>query len=336
MIVLLWISLLLFPIVIGGGILTIAYGKKNTYKITLSESILLGIIACIGAAEAVHVLGLMKHLSLSTCGKIWGILLLALGVVSVIGMIFLCKNKKERLFAFKGATLEYSMVPFLFVGLLLFQALFVFCTKPIAIAGDITMETVQSFLNEDGIYKVMPLTGRPNENLIPMRYSVLSLPTVYSMLSQLFGQDPGLVVYHVVPVLVMIVVYFSYYHLSGVLFGMKALKKRYLFLVIVALLILFFDGSFASNGFGVLHGGYLGTTVRNMVLVPYVVAVSLQKQWWKAVLCILAEACIVWTFWGLGVCVVVVLGMAVLTGLEKKKGKVHKIFQIFRDEGDLA
>lgn len=335
MIVLLWVSLLLFPVTIGSGILSIAYRKKNTYRITLSESIILGMIACIGTAEAVHVLGLVKHVRLGTCGKIWGLLLLCLCVAAVMGIVFLCKNKKERLFNMKGASLEYSVIPFLFIALLLFQALFVFCMKPVSVAGDITIETVQSFLHEDGIYTVMPLTGKPNENLIPMRYAILGLPTMYTMLSRMFGQDVQVLVCHVVPVVILILSYLSYYHLSGVLFGAKAMKKRYLFLVIVALCVFFFDGSLASYGFGLLHGGYLGTTIRNMILIPYAVAAALQKQWWKTVLCVLAEACIVWTFWGMGACVPVVLGIAVLTGLDKN-GKVSKIFRIFDDKEEAT
>lgn len=336
MIVLLWVSLLLYPVIIGSGILSIAYSKKGTYRITLSESIILGMIACIGTAETVHVLGLVKHVPLGTCSKIWGFLLSVLCVVAVVVIVFWCKNKRERFFNMKDASLEHSVIPLLFIALLLFQALFVFCMKPICVAGDISIETVQSFLHEDGIYRVMPLTGKINENMIPMRYAILGLPTLYAMLSQMFGQDVQVLVYHVIPVLVLMLSYLSYYYLSGVLFGTKAIKKRYLFLVIVALCVLFFDGSFASSGFGLLHGGYLGTTIRNMILIPYAVAAALKKQWWKAILCVLAEACIVWTFWGMGACVPIVLGIAVLTGLDKKKGKVSKIFRIFGDKEDAA
>ena len=336
MIVLLWLCLIIIPSVIGFGILTIAYGKKSTYRMTLSEGAILGMIACIGISEAVHIVGLFKNVSLQTCGKIWGIFLAAICMLSLIMVSFLYKKQKERFAVCKVPSLSYSAIPFLFIGLLLLQALFVFCMSPITISGDITVETTRSFLSEDGIYKVLPLTGRPNENLIPMRYSILCLPTVYAMLSQLFHQDAELVVCHVVPVVILLVTYLSFYYLSGVLFGREDAKKRYLFLTVVALFVWFSDGSFASGGFGLLHGGYLGTTIRNMVLVPYVFAVTLQKQWWKAILCILAEVCIVWTFWGLGVCAVVFAGIGLLTIVDNKKGKVHRLLQIFRDKEDLA
>lgn len=336
MIVLLWLCLILVPLFIGSGILTIAYRKKSTYQVTLSESAVLGIIAGIGISETVHVLGIFKNMSLQTCGKVWGLVLLAAGVLSAALLFFWQRKSKLRFLTVKSPALSYSVIPFVFVGLLLFQTLFVFCMEPIAVAGDITSETVRSFLSEDGIYKVMPLTGRPNENLIPMRYSILCLPTVYAMLSQIFQQDAELVICHVVPVVVLLISYLCYWHLSGVLFGAEDAKKRYLFLLIVALFVLFSDGSASSAGFGLLHGGYLGTTIRNMILVPYVFATALQKQWWKAILCILAETCIVWTLWGLGVCVVIVAGIGLLTILEKKNSKVQKMLQIFRDKEDLA
>lgn len=336
MIVLLWLCLIIIPPIIGLGILAIAYGKRSTYQMTFSEGAILGLIASLGISEAVHILGIFKKVSLQTCGKLWGILLAVICVVSLVVVFFLYKKQKDKFCLLKVPALSYSAIPFLFIGLLLVQALFIFCTKPIAISGDITVETTRSFICEDGIYKVLPLTGRANENLIPMRYSVLCLPTVYAMLSQLFGQDAELVVCHVAPVVILLVSYLGFYYLSGVLFGTEAAQKRYMFLVVVALFVWFSDGSFASNGFGLLHGGYLGTTIRNMILVPYAFSVTLQKQWWKAILCIFAEACIVWTFWGLGVCAVVFAGIGLLTILDSKNKKVHRVLQIFRDKEDLA
>lgn len=336
MIVLLWLCLIIIPSAIGLGILTIVYRKRSTYQITFSEGAILGIIVCIGISEAVHILGMFKNVSLQVCNSLWGLFLLAVSVLSFILIFLFYKKQRDRLAVWKVSTLAYSAIPFLFVGILLLQTLFVFCRNPIVISGDIMVETTRSFLSEDGIYRVLPLTGRANEDLIPLRYSVLCLPTVYAMLSQLFHQDAELIICHIVPVVILLVSYLSYYYLSGVLFGWEAAKKRYTFLVVVALFVWFSDGSFATSGFGLLHGGYLGTTVRNMVLVPYAVAVSLQKQWWKAILCVFAEACIVWTFWGLGVCTVILAGIGLLTILDKKRGKAHKLLQIFRNKEDLA
>lgn len=335
MIVLMWLCLILLPLITGSGVLTIVYRKRASYDITFSESGVMGVVACIGISEVVHVAGLFGNLPLKTCGRIWGITLLAVMLFCGVILSCLCRNKKERMPVFRKTVLERSGIPFLFISVLLFQMLFVFCMKSVMIPGDITIETVQSFLAENGIYRVMPLTGQVSESGMPLRYSVLCLPTIYAMLCQIFGVNVQLTVCHVVPVVLLLIMYLSFYHLSGVLFGANAYKKRYLFLFIVAVLLLFMDGGVASDGYAALHGGYLGTSVRNLILVPYTFAVTLERQWWKAVLCVLAEACIAWTFWGLGVCLAIFVGVFLITILDKKSTRMHNILQIFR-KGNLG
>ncbi len=336
MLVLLWICLLMLPLVIGSSILTIMYNKNQKCDITLSESAVLGIIAVIGISEVVHVAGFFMDFSLKKCSLLWGIGLLAVGSAAGLITLLFLKDKKKRISLLRTETSERTVIPFVFIGMLLVQLLFVYCVKPIVIPGDITLETVQSFLAEDGVYRVMPLTGQESAGGVPMRYGILCLPTMYAMLCHLFKADVQLLTCHVIPVIVLLTAYLSCYHLSGVLFGRSAVRKRYFFLLVVAVLFFFTDKGVFMNGYGALHGGYLGTTIRNLVLVPYALAVCLEKQWWKAVLCILAEACIVWTLWGLGVCVVIVAGIALFTVLCEKCQRVQKLLQIFRDEEDLA
>ena len=67
----------------------------------------------------------------------------------------------------------------------------------------------------------------------------------------------------------------------------------------------------AMDGFGLLFSGWRGVTIRNLVLVPYAVSLSLRKMYLHALLCALAEACVLWTFYGLGVCVVVIAGICI-------------------------
>ena len=67
---------------------------------------------------------------------------------------------------------------------------------------------------------------------------------------------------------------------------------------------------YGMDGFGVLSCGYRGVTIRNDVLVPWLLSLCLRKRWGAAILCVLAEACIVWTFYGFGVCAAVTAGMA--------------------------
>ena len=120
---------------------------------------------------------------------------------------------------------------------------------------------------------------------------------------------------HIVPIVVLAAAYLAYYRLSETLFGRAALGKRFLFLLIVAVILWVSDGAVYLDGYGALHSGYMGTSIRNLVLIPYVLCAALEKRWWKVVLGILAEACIAWTFWGCGVCVVMAVGILILQGI---------------------
>ena len=337
MICLLWISLILLPVLIGNGILALFYGKNTTYDITVSESCVLGFIACIGVSEVIHAAGYLLGWSLRKCTGLWGLALLAVSAVAVLLFVFLLRGHfRERIALCKGYKFDKTVVPFVFLGVVLLQMLFIFCTLPIFTVGDITLETVQSFLAEDGIYRVLPLTGQVSEQGVPLRYGILCLPTVYAMLSTIFGIEAQLLVCHVIPVAILGISYMSHYYLSGVLFGEKAYGKRFMFLLAVSLIFLFTDTGIFSNGYGILHSGYLGTAIRNLILVPYLFGATLEKRWWKAVLCILAEACINWTLWGMGICVVILIGMLLLSIAEQKCPRLRNCLQIFREKEDLT
>lgn len=336
MIVLLWLSLILIPLVTGMGLLSVFYAKKHEYEITVSEGFVLGSIACIGLMEVIHMIGLVGDLALAQVKILLGIAILVLTCLSVVFLVVLAIKQKKRLGIFVKHQNARTVFPFLFLALLLIQLLYVYCAEAMVTPGDIILETVQSFLAEEGIYRVMPLTGEVSEFGLPLRYKILCLPTLYALLSESFQVDAQLLVCNIIPVVVLAGMYFSYYYLSGVLFGKSAVGKRYLFLLLVAMLIFFMDGGVASNGYSGLHSGYLGTSIRNLILVPYVFAASLEKRWWKAMLCVLAEACIAWTFWGCGVCLVIGLGMFVLSLVETRCPKLHSFMQIFREKEDLA
>lgn len=336
MIVLLWLGLFFIPQVVGMGLLTVFYKKDKNYDITAAEGFVLGTIVCIGLVQVGHMAGLFMNLSLKNVGIFLGGLCLFFVIGSLAVLLAMLIKQRERFTLWGGRKKEKTILPFVFIALALFQMLFVFCMKPLDTPGDITLETVQSFLAEDGIYRVMPLTGTVSESGMPLRYKILCLPTLYAMLCRAFQVEASLLVCHIIPVIVLAGMYFSYYHLSGVLFGKEAIKKRYLFMILVAMLLIFTDSGVFSNGYGGLHSGYLGTSVRNLILVPYALAATLEKRWWKAVLCVLAEVCIAWTLWGCGVCLVILLGMFIITLLEDRCPKVRKFMQIFREKEDLT
>lgn len=332
MIILAWASLLLLPFLLGLGIMTIVYRKKTECFIGLSDCYLIGLIACIGISFVVHMLGYLTDMSLQKVGVFLLVSLLGITAIGAgIGWNGVRKNRQRYLIRRDVGTMSKGL-PLVFLSILLVQLLYVFCRNPLVVPGDITLETVQSFLAEDGIYRVLPLTGMTSESGVPFRYGILCLPTVYAVLAQGFHLEPELVVCHMVPVVMLGSTYLAYERLGESLFGAEQCKKKYWFLIMVALILFFAEGSVFQDGYAALHSGYMGTSIRNLILVPFTFSAMMQKRYWKAVLCILAEVCIAWTFWGFGVCVIVTLGMLILDLLESKVAFVSKFLQIFRQK----
>ncbi len=262
--------------------------------ISLADLYVAGFIVCIGAAEVAHLAGLFLGLGMGEVTIIWaGIFaLLLLGC----GIIWWKLGRKPR-----GEQPCHKGLPICFLLLVLFQMLYIFCMQQVVTSGDITLETVTTFLYEDGIHRVNPVTGGAYVNPLSMGYKILCLPTLYGAVCKLTGLLPEIVVCHIVPILVLGGCYSAYYKLSELLFG-KHLGKRYTFMILVASVLWLMDGGSYLDGYGIFQAGYLGTTIRGMILIPYTLQGGLDKQWWKCVLCILAEACVCQTLWGLGFC----------------------------------
>ena len=194
------------------------------------------------------------------------------------------------------------------LGLLVLSQLLLVCSGDYRYRRqDMTMETVGSFLATDGIYQVNPMTGRPYTAGLPLRLEILCLPTLYASLCRATGLNPEIVVGRLVPALVLVSSYAAFAALGRCLFTRK---KRLCFLLAVS--FLFWTGTYlyGMDGFGVVYCGWRGVTVRNCVLLPWLLSRCLRRRWASALLCCLAECCIVWTYYGLGVCLFVAAGMA--------------------------
>lgn len=190
--------------------------------------------------------------------------------------------------------------------------------------GDMTLETVGSFLATDALYQVNPMTGMPYTQGIPSRLKILCLPTLYASLSGLTGLSPMTVVWKVIPVVTLVSSYTAFALVSVSLFPKTEegayRKKRACFMTIVSLLM--WVGAYQSgmDGFQLLCGGWMGVTIRNLVLLPWLLSLCLRRKWLLAVLCIPAEACIVWTLYGCGVCLPFLLGMGILQHCFRENG----------------
>ncbi|MCH5341202.1 MAG: hypothetical protein J1E01_07030 [Acetatifactor sp.] len=308
MVIVLALSMLIVPWMAGSGILRILYGNSVKEEFSFCDALLTGGIAVIGVAEMVHLSAVFGHLSLSRCALLFGGLTGILSVVSLaIWLIpyFLKKGSAE------GRTLKKPPLLFLLPALLfLGQAVYILLLSGIYLNGDMTMETVVSFLYSNEIYHVNPMTGAAYQGGIPLRLEILCLPTFYSILCSIFSLEPQTVVWQVIPCVTLVCCYGAFCCVGKTLFPESG-KRQACFLSAVAVLLWVGSYAFGMDGFGVLYGGFRGVVIRNTVLIPYLVSLCLRKKWKLAALCIVAEACLVWTFYGAGGCVLLVAGLAV-------------------------
>lgn len=294
------------------------------------DYLIAGGIVVIGLTEAAHLTSVFFGRSFSDCAAI---LLLLLAVFAAVLAFFLVRSRRKRHSAKtdrKPADRAERILSGIFCCILLSQLYFIVTAGGEYRQGDMTVETVGSFLETDAVYSVNPMTGQPYTAGIPSRLKILCLPTLYACISRITGLEPQLVVRRLVPAATLFACYAAYYALARCLFrkaGPETVssdrKKRGGFLIAVAMLLWAGNYMYGMDGFGVLSCGFRGVTIRNAVLVPWLLSLCLRKKWKTALLCILAEACIVWTFYGLGVCAAVTAGMAA-AGLILRMTKARK------------
>lgn len=302
--------MVLIPCLVGKGVLNLFYGKTKCRDFTRTDALIIGCLSCIGLAEAAHLAGLFLDWSFSACARFFG---LASGVAGLLGGIMLLQNyfsrqrkKNERMH--KKPSVIYQILVTLAGILILFQVIIIFMETNVYLEGDMTLETVNSFLATDKIYQVNPLTGAAFEAGMPLRLKILGLPTLYGSMCYLFRMDTQQMVWHIVPAFVLVCGYLVYFQLGGILFP-KSKERQACFLVLVILLMWIGDYLYGMDGFNILHSGFRGVSLRGMVMIPYTFSLIMRKKWRLVILCLAAEACVVWTLYGMGACLFVAVGM---------------------------
>lgn len=293
--------------------------KKDSF----ADITILFIVMLIGAAEVAHLFGVLFHRSVSRCTIIFGMLAVlsaaALSVYELSGNHKAAVREKARDGKARFSLHERLLLAF-FVILAVSQILYMVIGKNVYVQGDMTVETVGSFLQTDAFYQVNPMTGQAYKEGLPSRIEILCLPTLYAALSNIFHIRPDVLILYVVPVITLLCCYGAYSCLAKALFPDDRIEQL-CFLIMTALLIWIGSYGYGMDGFGVLFSGWRGVTIRNTVLIPYAISLCLRKKYFYLPLCVLAELCIVWTLYGLGACLLVILGMAFVGFGRRRAGK---------------
>lgn len=279
------------------------------------------VVFIIGIAEASHLCGVFFNLPFHFCTLLFGVSAAAVLLFLAVSAVVYRVRRKEKVGSAAKAGAEWLLLV-IFAVVVLSQLAFVLTNGAVYRQGDMTVETVGSFLETNAIYRVNPITGQAYQQGIPSRLKILCLPTLYGALCSLTHLSPQWVVWRVAPVLTLLGCYGAYSALGRCLFGNDR-KKRSCFLVAVSLLLWAGSYLYGMDGFGVLYAGWRGVTIRNAVLIPWVVSLCLRKKWFPVILCILAEACIVWTLYGMGACLFIAAGIVLVgfvrAGVEAKR-----------------
>lgn len=286
-------------------------------KYCFTDIIVSAVILLIGASEAAHLYGVFLGGTLERCCILF-IVLAALSLGLPAGAaVWIWRRGRTQLGENPPGTGKELILLAVFLILLVTQLLYMFSGRSVYRLGDITLETVASFLENGSIYQINPMTGNAYAAGMPNRIKILCLPSLYAMLSSLFSVEPGTMVWRVIPLAVLIGCYAAYFCLGSSLFPGDRCRQL-CFLIITAILIWVGSYRYGMDGFGILYSGWRGVVWRNAVLIPYAVSLCLRKKYCHALLCALAEACIVWTLYGLGVCLPVIAGMALIDFFRKK------------------
>lgn len=278
----------------------------------IGDYLLAGGFVIIGLAEAAHLPAVFLGRSFSDCTVVWLALQAALLVAAVgHGIVRKCRSegaeKGNKRFWAKFGLADWLLCVLL-VCVMASQLVFILAPGGVYRQGDITVETVNSFLETNEVYSVNPMTGRPYTGGIPLRIKILCLPALYGNICRITGLSVQFVVWKLIPAFTLLGCYLAYGILANSLFPENG-KKRGCFLVAVALLLWAENYMFCMDGFGVLSCGFRGVVIRNAVLLPWLFSLLIRKRRLAVLLCVFAEACMVWTLYGLGVCAAVMVGM---------------------------
>lgn len=325
------ILIILCSYLLGRGALRILYRKPIAHTFSREDCVLLGIVVIIGLAEVAHMGALILERPFADARNLFMAGLALLLLVSLI-LIVTGRRLERQNKLLTGINRKPTLLFLIFLGVVLLQLVTIVTDRAVYLNGDMTVETVNSILTENSIYQVNPMTGRAYTEGMPIRLKILCLPTLYAILCDVFGVSAMNLVWSIVPGLILLASYAAFSTVAKALFPSE--EKNYgFFMLTVALLLGVGAYLYGMDGFAVQYAGFRGVSIRAAVLLPYTFGLVLRKKWRLAILCILAEACIVWTFYGMGACLVVTVGMFLAEFLCNKWMK-HKETEWLDDKED--
>ena len=320
-------AVIFFPLswLLGNALILVLDRKRAEKEYFWEDRVLAGIFILIGLAEGAHLGALVRGQSVFAFTKLAALLLIsAAGISCVITGASIGLRMRSRKSAgdqtgvsFREKRTAKEWVALVACVLLVgIQAFLILTGSRVFSEYDETLETVTSFLQSGTMFACNPLTGLPYEQGMPSRLKILCLPSAFAGICQACNVGPELVVWKLIPILTLMAAYFAYRSLARALFAGRRFLE-YLFLAFTALLIFVGDYGYGMEGLGLLHAGFQGTTIRMAVMMPWLLGLCLRRKWRLVPLVLLAEACIVWTLYGLGMGTLVVVAFLIFCYVQR-------------------
>lgn len=278
------------------------------------DTYLSGVLTLFIISGALQLLLLKLRRPFSDYEKIYPLLLILISVIGCVLFFFDLRGEKqgqsrrERFIGFCRTWFQ-SRESQIF-SLLTLAAVLLCCLRIIAetpdIRGDFTLETVRTTLTTNTIYQYNSLTGIAIEEGMPIRQQILTMPFFIAFLSHVFRVEETLLLYRIFPCFVLILSFLVYGRWGGILFPSQR-QKQIGFLLVISVMILVGDYAGLAPGTLLLHQGFTGNAVCAGIIIPYAMYWCMRKKWFMACLCAGAELFLVWTTYGLGYSVLVLI-----------------------------
>jgi len=175
-----------------------------------------------------------------------------------------------------------------------------------SLEGDFTLETINTSLATNTIYKYNSLTGAFIEGGMPIRQQILTLPILMGFFSNVFGIEATTIVLKIFPCVVALLCFLVCHRIGDILYP-DAFEKRVIFVGIFAFMMLVGDYAAKSPAYLLIYQGFGGYAFLTNVCLPYLFTAFLRRKWLVALLCLGCEIFIVWTTYGVGFGVVMVV-----------------------------
>ncbi len=272
----------------------------NSKRKSIPATYVTGFFLLLLIFEGVAIIAMKLDLSFSMLVALFSIIV----VLICVAVMYVCKNKCVRpSFAWINYIRKQdSQTKFLLIFLLLLfigQIGVSFHFSPI-VQEDNTMEIVQTTLTTNEIYMNNAMTGQMSVNGIAMQGKFMALPLFYTFICRVFQMNPGILLYRIVPIWILMISYLVYLHLAQQIFRTEEDKpdsfKITVFILFYSALLLFGDFLFTTISYRIFHCAWTGETVVVAISLPFIISqlLLLKKQKFYSMLSV--GICIVTVF----------------------------------------